>query len=441
MTEPGNKVGYVIPEWPGQTHLWIWREVCHLREFGVAVRLFSTRRPPDRDRARHAFADEAIAQTTYLWPIGFGKLLRVVLGNLARNPIGFLRCVALASSLPIEGRFRFKMLLPLLLPACYLAAEVRRDRIKHLHSHAPANSSILCMMVKRLTGVPFSQMVNANLEWWGGAMREKFLDAKFTVACTNWMVEQMRRDYPDLDHATYGMCRVAVDLRKWTPLPRTPSPDASARLLTVSRLVPSKGQDDLLKAVAILTQRGHRVTLRIGGNGPERENLERLTRELAISEQVTFLGSLAEDQYLAEMRAADVFVLASHGEPMGVVYMEGMATEAAVVGTAAGGVGEIITNGADGLLVPPKNPQALADGIETLINDPALRERLGKAGRRTILEKFDSRKWAAEMYRRIFGTLPPQATPLPHLAGSLASSVPVLPPQNQHVDAVSAPAH
>jgi glycosyltransferase involved in cell wall biosynthesis len=419
MIQIGDTVGYVIPEWPGQTHLWIWREVCHLRELGVTVRLFSTRRPPERDRARHAFADEAIGQTMYLWPIGAGKIARVLLASLLRSPIGFARCIGLAFTLPIEGRLRFKRLLPLLLPACYLAAEVRRDRIRHLHSHAPANSSILCMMVKRLTGVPFSQMVNANLEWWGGAMGEKFRDAAFTVACTNWMVEQMRRDHPDLDQATYGMCRVAVDVRKWTPLPRTPSPDGAVRLLTVSRLVPSKGQDDLLKAVAILKQRGQNVKLRIGGTGPESDNLQRLTNELGITPEVTFLGSLAEDQYLAEMRAADVFVLASHGEPMGVVYMEGMATEAAVVGTAAGGVGEIITGGVDGLLVPPKDPHALADGIETLIRDPALRQRLGRAGRRTILEKFDSRKWAAEMYRRIFGVMPPAPAPGPHPADEI----------------------
>jgi glycosyltransferase involved in cell wall biosynthesis len=404
-----GKVGYIIPEWPGQTHLWIWREVCHLREFGVDVRLFSTRRPPDRDKARHAFADEAIGQTTYLWPIGAGRIVWLLLANFLRSPIGFLRCIWLALRLPVEARPRFKALLPLILPACHLASEVRKDGIVHLHSHAPANSSVLCMMVRRLTGVLYSQMVNANLEWWGGAMREKFLDAKFTVACTDWMVAQMKRDYPELDPSTYGMCRVAVDVRKWTPVRREPSPDGSVKLLTVCRLVVSKGTDDLLKGVALLKQRGQKVRLRIGGNGPERENLEKLTAELGITGEVTFLGSLAEDQYLAEMRAADIFVLASHGEPMGVVYMEGMATEAAVVGTAAGGVGEIITSGQDGLLVPPKDPQKLADGIESLIRDPALRQRLGKAGRQTILERFDSRKWAAEMYRRIFGTMPSAA--------------------------------
>ena len=112
-----GKVGYVIPEWPGQTHLWIWREVCHLREFGVGVRLFSTRRPPERDKARHAFADEAIAQTTYLWPIGAGKIVWLLMANFMRSPIGFLRCIWLALRLPVEARPRFKAPLPLIVPA------------------------------------------------------------------------------------------------------------------------------------------------------------------------------------------------------------------------------------------------------------------------------------------------------------------------------------
>lgn len=402
----GDPIGYVIPEWPGQTHLWIWREICHLREFGASVRLFSTRRPPDRDKARHAFADKAIAETTYLWPASLGQNIRSLFLSFCHNPLGFMHCLILAFTLPVEGQWRARQLLPLLLPASLLAEQVRKGHIKHLHSHSPANSSVLCMMVKRLTGVPFSQMVNANLEWWGGAMREKFQDAKFTVACTDWMVDQIRRDYPDLDPSTYGMCRVAVDVRKWTGAKRTPAPDGTLRILSVSRLVVSKGQDDLLRAIAILKQRGHKARLRIGGDGPERAALRKLTAELGITDIVSFLGSLPEDQYLAEMQATDLFVLASHGEPMGVVYMEALATEAATIGTAAGGVGEVITNGVDGLLVPPKNPQALADGIEKLLKNPELRAVLGHAGRQKVLAHFDSRRWAAEMYRRIYGVMP-----------------------------------
>jgi len=402
-----NRIGYVIPEWPGQTHVWMWREICHMREYGVDIRVFSTRAPSERDRARHSFAEQAKSATTYLWPMSLTSLIGAVLGEMLLHPIGFLRCIKLAFTLPIDARPRWRKLLPLIAPACYMARQVRRLKIRHLHSQVPANSTILCMMVKRLTGVPFSQMVNANLEWWGGAMREKFLDAKFTTFCTKWMVLQMQRDYPDIDPATYGLCRVAVDTRRWIlPAPRQSS-SKSLKILTVSRLVPGKGQDDLLKAIALLRQRDCEVSLRIGGDGPELANLEKLVAELGINRCVTFLGSISEDHFFQEMIAADAFVLASHSEPMGVVYMEAMATQTPTIGTAAGGVGEIITSGEDGLLVPPFDPKAIADAVQSLIDHPELREKFGHAGRAKVLREFDSRFWAAELYRRIFGSPPP----------------------------------
>jgi hypothetical protein len=210
----------VIPEWPGQTHLWIWREICHMRELGADLRLFSTRHPPNRDRARHAFAPRAIAETIYLWPLNFIRVLRCMLVCLMRNPVGFARCVYLGFTLPVDVRLRFRRVLPLLAPACYLATQVRKLGIKHLHSHVPANSTILCMMAKRLTGVTFSQMVNANLEWWGGAMRQKLHDAEFSVACTQRLVTQIQREYPELDPARYGICRLGVDTQRWKPSPK-----------------------------------------------------------------------------------------------------------------------------------------------------------------------------------------------------------------------------
>jgi colanic acid/amylovoran biosynthesis glycosyltransferase len=199
---------------------------------------------------------------------------------------------------------------------------------------------------------------------------------------------------------------MAVDARKWVGVERHAAADGVLRVLSVGRLVASKGHDDLIRAVAMVRGRGHAVRLRIGGSGPQQAALDALVKELGIGEAVTFLGSLAEDRYQEEMNQADVFVLASHCEPLGVVYMEALATGAAVIGTAAGGVGELITSGENGLLVPPKNPGALAGAIEILLGDPVLRQRLGEAGRRKVVAEFDSRKWAGELYGRLFGETP-----------------------------------
>ena len=121
---------------------------------------------------------------------------------------------------------------------------------------------------------------------------------------------------------------------------------------------------------------------------------------------MTFTGSLSEDAIIEHFRQADVFVLSSHAEPLGVVLMEAMAMEVAVIGTDAGGVGEIVTHGRDGLLVSPRDPAALAAGLRTLAQDAALRLRIAQAGRRRVIEAFDSRRGAATLFTRFTGGSP-----------------------------------
>jgi hypothetical protein len=99
--------------------------------------------------------------------------------------------------------------------------------------------------------------------------------------------------------------------------------------------------------------------------------------------------------------------LARHAAPLGVVYMEAMAAGVPTIGTRAGGVGEIITDGHDGLLVPPRDPAALAAAVERLIDEPEFAVTLGMNGRATIEERFDSRLGAATLYTRVMGKNPP----------------------------------
>ncbi len=402
-------IGYMIPEFPGQTHIWIWREITHLREWGVPIQIFSTRRSPPRDRARHDFADAAEATTTYLWPISTRQVLQALLWAFSR-PLGLVRCVKLAITLPVDRRPRWRTVLPLLLPACRFAREADRLGVVWFHSHTCANGAILCMMAKRLLGTPFSMTLNANIEGWGGAMKSKFEDADFTIAITHWLLDQMHRDYPSLSPQQTLIGRVGVDTRKWVPAERPRGRMAGpTRLLTLGRLHACKGHDVLLEAVGLLVENGADVTLELIGEGPERQALEALAARRGLSRRTTFHGSLGELGIIERMRGADIFILASHSEPLGVAYMEAMAMEVATVGTDAGGVREIITHGETGLLVPPKSPDALATAIRSLIQDRTYRDRIARAGRQSIIERFDSRLGAAALYERLFGRRPPGA--------------------------------
>ena len=87
--KPPGPIAYLTPEFPGQTHTWIWREIVHMREWGVDIRLFSTRRPDNESAARHAFAEQARNETVYLWPRSLGSIVAAVAWAARNTPSPF----------------------------------------------------------------------------------------------------------------------------------------------------------------------------------------------------------------------------------------------------------------------------------------------------------------------------------------------------------------
>src|SRR6266700_4026002 len=122
------KVGYRMTDFTHQAHLWFWREVCWMREFNVPLEIFATRHAEPSDRAKHAWADAAEAETEYLWPMGLFKVLGVLLTGFFRSPIGFFRCIWLGLRIDVDQsqRPRWKHTLPLIIPACHLASLMRK---------------------------------------------------------------------------------------------------------------------------------------------------------------------------------------------------------------------------------------------------------------------------------------------------------------------------
>lgn len=149
------------------------------------------------------------------------------------------------------------------------------------------------------------------------------------------------------------------------------------QLVTVTRLVPAKGIDTLLKACAELKSRGHEYVLHIIGDGPSRAELENLAQSLEIYNETIFYGyTLHPEEF---MPFFDIFVLPSRAEAFGSVFAEAALSCLALVGTNVGGIPEQIEDGVNGLLVDPDNEIALADALEKVIADPAYRYGLSRS--------------------------------------------------------------
>lgn len=155
-------------------------------------------------------------------------------------------------------------------------------------------------------------------------------------------------------------------------------------------LHPIYGLDLLLKAFARVEKAGPgRARLRIAGDGPEKPALEALARELEIADRVEWTGALANAQVADFYRSLDVVVVPSRQESFGVTAVEGLACGKPVIASRVGGLPEIVSDHRSGLLVAPENVAELAAAMETLINDPGLRTRMGRAGREDVLKIYD----------------------------------------------------
>jgi len=155
-------------------------------------------------------------------------------------------------------------------------------------------------------------------------------------------------------------------------------------ILSVCRLLPQKGLEYLVRALPDVDADYHYLMM---GEGPERDNLQRLINKLGLEKRITIMGKVDDHRKLECYSAADMFVLPSLYEPFGIVLVEAMATECAVISTKVGGIPEVVDG--TGLLVDPKNSKQIANAIERLAHDKSLMARCKKLGRKRTEKVFD----------------------------------------------------
>jgi colanic acid/amylovoran biosynthesis glycosyltransferase len=175
-------------------------------------------------------------------------------------------------------------------------------------------------------------------------------------------------------------------------------------------LRPVKGHEHLLHALAILKREGIACTIRIAGDGPIREKLERMAEDLRLGPMAEFLGHVPHDEILRWYGDGliDAVVLPSVDlghrlhEGIPVSLMEAMAYGIPVISTTTGGIPELLHDGA-GILVPPRDPAALAGALRQLIAEPVLAKRIGELGWRRIEQEFNVEKVVTHLIARIRG--------------------------------------
>lgn len=375
------RLGYLVPQFPGQTHIFFWREIAELEARGVDVHILSTQ-PPPAGLIAHDWSKEAIARTTYL---------------ASKNPLNMLRAALhqpwfqFIAQMRLDGASVAKDIAICLPAATRLLDYARAQNLDHIHVHSCARAALIAAMCKHMGGPEYSVTLHGPMSDYGRAQPLKWRGARFATIITRKLEAEAREALGDAIPTQIYIRAMGVDtevLKRTVPY-IAPANGAPLRVFSCARLNIVKGHQDAMEAVHILRQKGVDVHLEIageddaGGSGYRRVLEERISA-LGLQDHVRLLGAIDAGAVKAKLLNAHLFVLASWHEPLGVAYMEAMSCGVPTIGTDAGGVTEMIKSGQTAILVPPKEPEKLADAILRLSEDQSELLRLSAAGRAHI---------------------------------------------------------
>jgi glycosyltransferase involved in cell wall biosynthesis len=381
----------VLSWFPAITETFILDELRDLRARGVEVEvlpLFGS-----RGGEVHAGFAELRGRTHYHRTASW-ELLAAQVHWLRRRPMALLRAWAGALRATAPSRKLLVRAPAVLLKAALVARRAEAMEVAHLHAHWATHPALAAWTIRELTGIPYSFTAHAHDLYVDRAMlREKVAAASFVVTISEFNRRLLEQVCGETARGKVHVVRCGVDLGAFAPAPRAP-PEVPT-FACVASLRPYKGHAVLLDAVSLLRARGVALRVVLVGAGELRARLAaRIARE-GLGDVVELRGAVAHEEIPAILARSTAMVLpsvtAEDGQMEGipVALMEAMAAGVPVVATRLSGIPELVRDGEGGLLVPERDPAALADAMERLARDPALGARLAEGARRAVERDFD----------------------------------------------------
>jgi colanic acid/amylovoran biosynthesis glycosyltransferase len=387
-------IAYIAQTFPDLSQTFVYREVLALQERGFEVVTCSIRRPNEDDLSQES--RHFVERTLYALPVSWGKFLRAHLYMFFTRPgkyISTLLYVLTRKGEKFENRLRSFYHF---LEAVYLAPELQRRQVQHIHAHFTINAATIALVLFRMMGTTFSFTAHNIFFTDRVLLEEKVQEARFIVAISEFTKRFLLRLVPGVglaDKIHIVHCGLSIEAFS----PPKPKPENKVPvLLFVAQLSERKGAPFLVEACRILKARDvpfHCII--VGGGEQKKRRLEQLVAQYDLQAHVELTGALPQEQLKPYLDRADVFVLpcitAQNGDMDGVpvALMEAMAMEIPTVSTYVSGIPELIEHGVSGLLVREKDAVALADALQRLLEDGQLCENLGREGRRKVIREFD----------------------------------------------------
>ncbi len=400
-----SAIAYILKGYPRISETFISNEILMLEEMGFNIHLIPMRHP--RESFCHDSVKQIKAPVDYLPTEMLQELPRLLVPNILlakEQPERYKRALLHAAA-----KFRQNgkpATIKHLLQAGYMTQTIltKHPEIVHLHGHFAHSPTSVAMFGSILSGLSFSFTAHAKDIYTSipDHLREKVAAAKFAVTCTKHNAEYLKQlagKHAASIHTIYH----GIDTRLFDNCETVHEPHEPYRLLTVARITEKKGLPTIYKALATLRDRGISFSHTLIGDGDDKKKITGLIKELKLSEQCRLLGTRTHTQVLEEYRNSDLFLLgcqiAHNGDRDGIpnVLIESLAMGLPALATDVSAIPELLFHERTGLVVPPENPEIMADNILRLLQDTELRTRCIENGRKLVKEGFDNVWWTAEL--------------------------------------------
>ncbi len=392
-----DTVAYIMKRYPRLTETFIVNEIRAMERLGAKLHIFSLLSP--EPPPHHPIVAEVAATVDPVPQGGPRQWLAMaaahgaaMLASPPRYGGAFARaCLwsVQSSNPPSVWRQFFR--------AGYVATRCRRLGIRRMHAHFANAPSAVAHFANLMTGIPFSFTAHAKDIYLTRppVIQRRVKAATFVATCTGYNARHLSA-LAGTDGGKIKLVYHGIDLAQFSAreAARLAAP-ATPLILSVGRLVPKKGHDDLIEACALLAAQGLAFRCRIVGEGPLRRDLEAQIKAAGLSGRVSLDGAMTHSDLIHLYRTADLFVIApriaGNGDRDGIpnVIAEAMAVGVPVVSTDVSGIPELVRPGLTGRLAPPNSPAGLAGAIAAALGSRGQSATMAAAARVLLQSEFD----------------------------------------------------
>lgn len=384
------KIAYLMNSYPRVSTTFIGREIQGLEAHGLEIPRYAMRRWDEAALTDPNDIEEA-GKTDYILEDGAVSLVKGFVREALSNPKGLAKALKLWGKLLFNARGGLVRHAAYLLEAIALKARWKAAGVAHVHAHFSTNAAAAALLARAMGGPTYSFTVHGPNEFFDPAensLKMKIAGAAF-VSC--------------ISHFCRSQCMIFGPVESWDrlrivhcgvrPAFYADRPDAPERnpnrVLFVGRLSQIKGGPVLMEAFAKAKALHPDAELQVIGDGEMRGRMEAMATTLGIADAVRFEGYRTQGEVRDAMAGAALLILPSFAEGVPVTLMEAMSSGIPVIGSRVAGEAELIDHGTSGYLVHAGDTEGYAEAMASLLADPALRARMGEAGRAKVAAEFD----------------------------------------------------